>query len=72
MMYAPSPHSGITAMQLLLHALLETGALSKEQWRQVVSHMQASADQAIGQGVNAEDFRSIARMLAVFDDEQGS
>lgn len=69
MMYTPSPHSGIAAVQLLLHALLETGALSQEQWRRVISHMQASADESIQRDVNAEDFRSIARMLAVFDEE---
>ena len=71
MMYAPPPHSGIAAVQLLFHAQVETGAVSQKQWRRVVSHMQASADESIRRDVHAEDFLSIARVLAVFDEEEG-
>jgi hypothetical protein len=72
MMHAPSSHSGISAVRLLLDALLETGALSPEQFKDVVRHMQAGARDAIERGVATEDYRSIARMLAVFDDEEAS
>ena len=47
----------------------ETGVLSPEQFKDVVRHMQAGAREAAERGVDAEDFRSIARMLAVFDEE---
>lgn len=72
MMHAPFSHSGISAVRLLLDALLETGALSAEEFKGVVQHMQAGARDAIERGVASEDFRSIARILAVFDDEGGS